>query len=212
MRCVIPYFNCLENSPGPTNSLALEWDRLDPSNCPWDDFTIHQICRGGDGFHLLAEMEKRLRVPVAVESDANVAALAEYSLGLGKHQGVESLCMLTLGTGVGNGIILDGKLWHGATGMGGEAGHVIVQDVDSAACGCGGFGSVRFGYCGCQLRGSADRSRQSAGTSSIKSQPRSADGSRYSRGGATGRPECPGHLRPNRTSARSRVSRPDQYS
>ena len=65
----------------------------------------------------------RLRRPVLLESDANAAALAEYELGLGKELGIESMCMLTLGTGVGNGIILDGKLWHGSTGMGGEAGH-----------------------------------------------------------------------------------------
>lgn len=96
---------------------------------------------GWDGFHLLAEMEKRLRLPVAVESDANVAVLAEYALGLGKQLGVESLCMLTLGTGVGGGIILEGKLWHGATGMGGEAGHIMI-DPEGPTCGCGSKGCL----------------------------------------------------------------------
>jgi glucokinase len=76
-----------------------------------------------------------------MESDANAAALAEYEFGLGKSLGVDSLCMLTLGTGVGNGIILDGKLWHGASGMGGEAGHVTV-DPDGALCGCGNRGCL----------------------------------------------------------------------
>jgi glucokinase len=76
---------------------------------------------GWDGFSLLGEMQKRLDFPIILESDANAAALAEYALGRGKSLGIESLCMLTLGTGVGNGIVLDGKLWHGATGMGGEA-------------------------------------------------------------------------------------------
>jgi len=130
-------------SPGP---LELPMGRLHhPPNLP-----------GGDGFHLLAEMEKRLRVPVAVESDANVAALAEYSLGLGKHQGVESLCMLTLGTGVGNGIILDGKLWHGATGMGGEAGHMTV-DPEGPACGCGNKGCLEVCASATAVVSSADR-------------------------------------------------------
>ena len=78
---------------------------------------------------------------MAVESDANVAALAEYSLGLGQELGVESLCMLTLGTGVGNGIILDGRLWHGATGMGGEAGHMTIKP-DGPICGCGNSGCL----------------------------------------------------------------------
>src|ERR1700684_3607423 len=79
-------------SPG-----ALEWPagRLHhPPNLP-----------GWDGFHLLGEMEKRLSLPIILESDANAAVLAEYTLGQGKALGVDSLCMLTLGTGVGNGII-----------------------------------------------------------------------------------------------------------
>ncbi|MDE3188061.1 MAG: ROK family protein [Acidobacteriota bacterium] len=115
-------------SPGP---LELPAGRLHhPPNLP-----------GWDGFPLLEEMEKRLQRPVLLESDANVAALAEYALGLGKQLGVESLCMLTLGTGVGNGIILNGKLWHGATGMGGEAGHMTIHP-DGPLCGCGNNGCL----------------------------------------------------------------------
>jgi len=115
-------------SPGP---LELPAGRLHhPPNLP-----------GWDGFHLLGEMEKRLQAQVSIEGDANVAALAEYVLGLGKTQGVDSLCMLTLGTGVGSGIILDGKLWHGATGMGGEAGHITI-DPNGPLCGCGNRGCL----------------------------------------------------------------------
>jgi glucokinase len=115
-------------SPGP---LELPAGRLHhPPNLP-----------GWDGFPLLAEMEARLRRPVTIESDANAAALAEYAMGLGKTLGIESLCMLTLGTGVGNGIILDGKLWHGAAGMGGEAGHMTV-DPEGEICGCGNHGCL----------------------------------------------------------------------
>jgi glucokinase len=115
-------------SPGP---LELPAGRLHhPPNLP-----------GWDGFNLLGEMEKRLRLPVAIEGDANVAVLAEYTLGLGKELGVDSLCMLTLGTGVGNGIILDGKLWHGAAGMGGEAGHITI-DPEGPLCGCGNKGCL----------------------------------------------------------------------
>jgi glucokinase len=115
-------------SPGP---LELPAGRLHhPPNLP-----------GWDGFPLLDETEKRLKIPVMVESDANVAALAEFDLGLGKELGVQSLCMLTLGTGVGNGIILDGKLWHGSTGMGGEAGHITIYP-DGPLCGCGNSGCL----------------------------------------------------------------------
>lgn len=115
-------------SPGP---LELPAGRLHhPPNLP-----------GWDGFPLLAEMEKRLNKPVVLESDANAAVLAEFELGLGKELGIESMCMLTLGTGVGNGIILDGKLWHGSAGMGGEAGHMTVYP-DGGLCGCGNHGCL----------------------------------------------------------------------
>lgn len=115
-------------SPGP---LELPAGRLHhPPNLP-----------GWDGFPLLAEMEKRLQRPVILESDANAAVLAEYELGLGKELGVDSMCMLTLGTGVGNGIIFEGKLWHGSAGMGGEAGHMTVYP-DGALCGCGNHGCL----------------------------------------------------------------------
>jgi len=52
-----------------------------------------------------------------------------------------SLCVLTLGTGVGSGLILDGAVWSGFNGMGGEAGHIIVKEA-GAPCGCGGFGCL----------------------------------------------------------------------
>lgn len=115
-------------SPGP---LELPAGRLHhPPNLP-----------GWDQFHLLAEVEKRLNKPASLECDANAAALAEYALGLGRELEIDSLCMLTLGTGVGNGIILDGKLWHGAAGMGGEAGHMTVNP-DGPLCGCGNTGCL----------------------------------------------------------------------
>jgi glucokinase len=97
---------------------------------------------GWDGFNLRQAIEDTLGQEIEIESDANLAALAEQKLGAGKTHHVESLCMLTLGTGVGSGLILNGHIWHGATGMGGESGHVIVQDVDGAACGCGGSGCL----------------------------------------------------------------------
>jgi len=145
-------------SPGP---LELPAGRLHhPPNLP-----------GWDGFHLLAEVEKRIRIPIAVESDANAAALAEFALGLGKELGIDSLCMLTLGTGVGNGIILDGKLWHGATGMGGEAGHLTIYP-DGALCGCGNTGCLEALASATALANAAERrieSGQAAGLALLKS-------------------------------------------
>ena len=97
---------------------------------------------GWDGFNLRAAVESTLDRAVEIESDANVAALAEQKLGAGRTHGIDSLCVLTLGTGVGSGLILNGQIWHGATGMGGEAGHVVVQDEGGAPCGCGGYGCL----------------------------------------------------------------------
>jgi glucokinase len=72
-------------------------------------------------------MEQRLGLPVALDNDANVAALAEWRVGAAR--GVESMVMLTLGTGVGGGIILDGRLYQGWA----ELGHIVVQE-DGPPC------------------------------------------------------------------------------
>ena len=98
---------------------------------------------GWDGAPLKDEIEETLGRAVMLENDANLAALAESVLGRGKSLGVHSLCMVTLGTGIGGGIILNGRIWHGATGMGGEAGHVTVYS-DGPACGCGSNGCLEM--------------------------------------------------------------------
>lgn len=96
---------------------------------------------GWDGFQLQAAIESELGQPIALDSDANLAALAEWKLGAGRKFGVDNLCVLTLGTGVGSGLILDGAVWSGFNGMGGEAGHIIVKEA-GAICGCGGSGCL----------------------------------------------------------------------
>ena len=82
---------------------ASAWARRDHWSCPRDGFIILAESSRVGWISLLGELEKLLRLPVTVESDANVAALAEYALGLGKELGVDSLCMLTLGTGSATG-------------------------------------------------------------------------------------------------------------
>src|ERR1019366_746385 len=96
---------------------------------------------GWDGFPLRAAIESELGRTIALESDANVAALAEWRLGAGSKYGINNLCVLTLGTGVGSGLILNGAVWDGFNGMGGEAGHIIVKEA-GAPCGCGGRGCL----------------------------------------------------------------------
>jgi glucokinase len=75
---------------------------------------------GFDAFRLKDAMESKLHAQVIVECDANAAALAEWKSGVGREMPGDSMCMLTLGTGVGAGIVLERKIWHGMNGMGGE--------------------------------------------------------------------------------------------
>lgn len=97
--------------------------------------------RGWDYFPLRDALAKALDLPVILESDANAAGIAEWKHGAGKSTGHVSMIMITLGTGVGSGIILDGKVWHGMFGMGGEVGHSTV-DPDGPLCGCGSHGCL----------------------------------------------------------------------
>ena len=89
------------------------------------------------------DFRDRMRVqhglPVAIDNDANAAAIAEWQTGAA--QGARDVVMLTLGTGVGGGLILDGKPYRGATGSGAELGHVVVE-LDGPRCRCGGRGHL----------------------------------------------------------------------
>jgi glucokinase len=98
---------------------------------------------GWDNFPLRAALSKAVGLPVILESDANAAAIAEWKLGVGKTTGIASMVMLTLGTGVGSGIIINGKVWHGMFGMGGEVGHATVEP-NGLLCGCGSRGCLEM--------------------------------------------------------------------
>jgi glucokinase len=97
---------------------------------------------GWDSFELRATIEGSVGMPISLQNDANAAALGECYLGRGKSLGVDSLCMITLGTGVGGGIILHGKIWDGMTGMAGEVGHLNIWTEGGMACGCGSSGCL----------------------------------------------------------------------
>jgi glucokinase len=98
---------------------------------------------GWDYFPLRDALAQALDLPVILESDANAAAIAEWKHGAGKSTGQLSMIMMTLGTGVGSGIILDGNVWHGMFGMAGEVGHSPV-DPHGAICGCGSRGCLEM--------------------------------------------------------------------
>ena len=90
---------------------------------------------------LKAIMEQRLHVPVVVSNDANAAAYGELVYGAAK--GMKHFIMFTLGTGVGSGIVVDGKLVHGSTGTAGELGHSILIP-EGRLCSCGRRGCIEM--------------------------------------------------------------------
>lgn len=105
------------------------------------DGTVHTCPNLGWGVMNVSEtMQNILGLPVAAGNDANVAALGEMWQGGGK--GYQDVVMVTLGTGVGGGIILDGKIRAGVRGAAGELGHMIVNPAETAKCGCGGHGHL----------------------------------------------------------------------
>ena len=100
---------------------------------------VHQAVNlGWTRFNLKEELHDLVKLPVKAGNDANVAALGEAWKGGG--QGYDNMLLVTLGTGVGGGIINDGKILSGATGSGGEIGHIHLQDEEPDECGCGNHG------------------------------------------------------------------------
>lgn len=93
----------------------------------WNDVPLRKMVESGLGMRCV------------VDNDANVAALAEQWLGVGR--GADSLVLLTLGTGIGGGIVLGGHIWHGGNGVAGEVGHMSINP-DGPRCGCGNHGCL----------------------------------------------------------------------
>ena len=95
-------------------------------------------------FNIEVELSKLTGMPVQAGNDANVAALGESWMGGGK--GCDNVVMATLGTGVGGGIIIEGKALAGVHGAGGEIGHMVLNRDETDVCGCGKRGCVEQ-YC-----------------------------------------------------------------
>lgn len=113
-------------APGPVNK---EDGSLEVAvNLGWENFPLQKI------------LERETSLPVTVENDANVAALGEMWKGAGNR--AKNLLCVTLGTGVGGGIIVNGEIVHGANGAGGEIGHITSVPVGGAPCNCGKKGCL----------------------------------------------------------------------
>ena len=89
---------------------------------------------GWDSLDIPKALQAYIKVPVKAANDANIAAFGELWQGGGR--GYENMVAVTLGTGVGGGIIVDGRLLAGATGAGGEIGHLHLQDGEAESCNC----------------------------------------------------------------------------
>lgn len=106
-----------------------------------DSGLIHRAVNLGWGYINIRNILSDLSgLPVVAGNDANVAALGEMWKGGG--MGYDCLVMVTLGTGVGGGIINNSKILTGSTGAGGEIGHIHIQDGETEACGCGNYGCL----------------------------------------------------------------------
>ena len=112
-------------------------------------------------FPLAAEIAGRRNLPVKVDNDANSAALAEVRWGAGR--GYNNVVYVTVGTGIGTGIILDGRIYHGRTGAAGEGGHVSI-DYRGPICTCGKPGCIEVLACGPAIAKRARAKLVAAGT------------------------------------------------
>ena len=115
--------------PGPVNSKGVVNKCI---NLGWGVFNIAETLSGLTGF------------PVKAGNDANVAALGEYWKGGGA--GCDNMVFVTLGTGVGGGIVIGGQLLHGTHGSGAEIGHMVLNSKETVQCNCGKYGCVEQ-YC-----------------------------------------------------------------
>lgn len=121
-------------------------------NLPW----------GADIIPLAKMFSEALGIPVAMTNDANAAALGEMAYGAAK--GMKNFIMITLGTGVGSGIVCDGKVVYGSDGLAGELGHVRVEPHNGRECGCGRTGCLET-YC--SATGVARTAREILSTSEV---------------------------------------------
>ncbi len=101
-------------------------------NLPWPSLPLAQL------------VSDKFGIPVAVTNDANAAALGEMTYGAAR--GLKDFIMITLGTGVGSGIVINGQVVYGHDGLAGELGHVIVKRNNGRLCGCGRTGCLET-YC-----------------------------------------------------------------
>jgi len=101
---------------------------------------ISSNLKGFRNYPLKENLQKNFSIPILTDNDANAQAFAEFKYGAGR--GYNSEIFVTISSGVGAGIIIDGKIYHGITGTAGEFGHMIVNPNGTIRCGCGNYGCL----------------------------------------------------------------------
>ncbi|RKO65813.1 ROK family protein [Desulfofundulus salinus] len=137
-------------APGPLN--AATGVVYQAPNLGWYDVPLKEL------------LEERLGIPVAVDNDANLGALGEYVYGAGR--GEEEMVYITVSTGIGGGLVLQGRLYHGAGYGSGEIGHMTI-DPDGPRCGCGNYGCLEAMASGTAMAREARRLVESGGGRAI---------------------------------------------
>jgi glucokinase len=125
---------------------------------------------GWDRIPLVDVVSERLGVPAAVENDATAGALAEWWFGAGRSRSVRDLVYLTISTGIGGGLVLDGRLYRGVTGNAGELGHLTVI-YDGRQCGCGRRGCLEAYASGTNIAARAREAIDAGEASSLAGAP-----------------------------------------
>jgi glucokinase len=104
---------------------------------------------GFDNYPLREKLQAHFEIPVILDNDANAQAVGEHKFGAGK--GYEDMIFVTISTGIGAGLIINGKLYRGMTGTAGEFGHSIVEPNSELVCSCGNRGCIMACACGLAL-------------------------------------------------------------
>jgi glucokinase len=94
---------------------------------------------GWEGIPFKVEVSQKFKLPTVIDNDANMVTLGEFYFGAG--QGTKNMVCLTLGTGIGGGLIIDGKLYHGTGNYAGEIGHMSIS-IEGPKCNCGSYGCL----------------------------------------------------------------------
>lgn len=105
--------------------------------------------KGFKNYPLRQKLQEFFRIPLLIDNDANAQAFGEFKYGAGKNH--RSMIFMTISTGIGAGIILDGKVYRGMTGTAGEIGHTIIDPGSELTCTCGNAGCLMAVACGMAL-------------------------------------------------------------